>query len=312
MTLKNEIKLVSIIIPSFNEEGNIVALYDLIIEKLPNNFNYELIFIDDGSIDKTLEIIKSLALLDKRVKYLSFSRNFGHQYALKAGLDYCNGACAISMDSDLQHPPTIISEMLQLWESGYDVVYTIREDDKNLSIIKRLTSNIFYIILNKLSNVELKKGAADFRLTDRKVIEILKNDIKEYFLFIRGMIAWVGFNQIGLVYKPSLRYSGKTKYSISKMVRFAIDGITSFSNKPLRISMYLGFFLSFLSFFYAAYAIISSIFLNKNIEGWTSLILCILFIGGVQLIILGIIGEYLGKIFLEIKNRPKYIIKEKN
>jgi glycosyltransferase involved in cell wall biosynthesis len=249
MTFNKDNQLVSIVFPAYNEEGNITALYDLITKNLPDKYNYEFIFVDDGSTDKTLELIKSIALVDKRVNYLSFSRNFGHQYALKAGLDYCNGDCAISMDSDLQHPPTIISEMLQLWDSGYDVVYTIREDDKNISIIKRLTSNLFYVLLNKLSNVELKKGAADFRLTDRKVIEILKNDITEYFLFIRGMIAWVGFNQIGLVYQPSSRYSGKTKYSISKMIRFAIDGITSFSNKPLRISMYLGFLLSFISFF---------------------------------------------------------------
>jgi len=312
MTKTKDNQLVSIIFPAYNEEGNIIALYESTTKNLPDNYDFEFIFVDDGSTDKTLELIKSLALVDKRVKYLSFSRNFGHQYALKAGLDYCNGNCSISMDSDLQHPPKIMNEMLQLWESGYDVVYTIREDNNNVTFIKKITSKLFYTLLNKLSNVELKKGAADFRLVDRKVINILKNDIQEYFLFLRGMIAWVGFNQIGLVYQSSSRYSGKTKYSISKMVRFAIDGITSLSNKPLRISMYLGFLLSIFSFFYAAYAIISSLFLNKTIEGWTSLILCILFIGGVQLIILGIMGEYLGKMFLEIKNRPKYIIKEKN
>lgn len=305
-------KKISIITPCFNEEGNIQILYDTLCQHISDEYVFEFLFIDDGSTDNTMEKIKMLSLIDDRVRYISFSRNFGHQYAIKAGLDDCTGDCAICMDSDMQHPPELLWEMISLWEKGYDVVYTIRKEDKDLSIFKRGTSNFFYWLINSLSDVTIKKGAADFRLTDRKVIDVFKNDIKEYYLFIRGMISWVGFRQIGLEYEPAKRFSGETKYSFKKMLRFALEGITSFSNKPLRISIYIGFVFSFTAFLYGFYALVASQFMNKAIEGWTSIIISVLFIGGIQLVMMGIIGEYLGKMFIELKNRPKYIVKEKN
>lgn len=303
--------IISLVIPCYNEATNIKPLYfeiEKYIEKYPN---HEIIFVDDGSNDNSLEVIKSLSIADSNVKYLSLSRNFGHQNALKAGYDFSNGDCVISLDCDLQHPPQMIDMLVDKWKEGYEVVYTVRKDNSNLSFFKKITSKLFYKIINKLTKTEIKEGAADFRLLDKNVIKVIRK-FEESHLFLRGIIAWIGFKQISIEFYPNPRYSGNTKYSIRKMVTFAFTGITSFSIHPLKMSIYLGFIISFSAFAYGLFALIASIFTDKTMPGWTSVIVSVLFIGGIQLIILGILGEYIGKLFIENKKRPNYIIKEKN
>jgi dolichol-phosphate mannosyltransferase len=304
--------LISIVIPTFNEEGNIEVLYSQLKAVLLqlSITNFEIIYVNDGSSDDSLEKIKTLSLKDERVKFISFSRNFGHQNALKAGLDHAQGDAVISMDADLQHPPTLISEMIRLWQDGNEVVYSIRKDGKDLSLFKKTTSKLFYKLVNYLSDTKLEEGTADFRLLDKKVVKALRN-FNESNLFFRGIIPTLGFKQIGIPYLPQERFSGTTKYSFSKMLKFALTGITSSSAKPLYFSIYLGLFFAAIAFLYGIYAIYISIFTNDAVHGWTSLIASILFIGGLQLIMMGIVGVYLGKLFTQSKNRPNYIIDEK-
>ena len=223
-----------------------------------------------------------------------------------AGLNVASGDAVISMDADMQHPVSIIPKLIEEWEKGVDIVYTIRQD-KDLSFVKKITSSVFYKIINALSDVEIKKGTADFRLTDKKVVDELKK-MNELHIFYRGLIPWVGFSSIGIEYLAEDRANGTTKYTLKKMLNFALDGITSFSTKPLRISIFTGVIIAFLAFIYGIFAIYASVFTEHVISGWASTISVILFIGGIQLIILGIIGEYVGKMFMESKNRPNYII----
>ena len=260
---------------------------------------------------KVSVVIPSFNNLNKKINYLSFSRNFGHQSALRAGLDYSTGDCVISMDGDLQHPPELIPDLIEKWKEGYDIVYTLREDDKKTSFLKKFTAGIFYNLINSLSNISIPKGAADFRLLDRSVVDILKT-FKENTLFLRGLISWLGFRQYGIKYTPHERFSGKTKYSVKKMMMFAITGITSFSVKPLHLSTVIGVLLSITAFIYGFYALIIKFFSNEALPGWTSVLVSVLFIGGVQLIMMGIIGEYMGKLFIESKKRPNYILKDKS
>lgn len=303
---------ISIVIPTFNEEGNIEVLYSQLKDVLSqlSITNFEIIYVNDGSSDDSLEKIKALSQKDERVKFISFSRNFGHQNALKAGLDHAQGDAVISMDADLQHPPLLISEMIRLWQDGNQVVYSIRKDGKELSFFKKTTSKLFYKLVNYLSDTKLEEGTADFRLLDKKVVKALRN-YNESNLFFRGIIPTLGFKQIGIPYQPQERFSGTTKYSFSKMLKFALTGITSSSAKPLYFSIYLGLFFAAIAFLYGIYAIYISIFTNDAVHGWTSLIASILFIGGLQLIMMGIVGVYLGKLFTQSKNRPNYIIDEK-
>jgi len=305
--------LISIVIPTFNEEGNIEVLYSQLkdVLLLLSITNFEIIYVNDGSSDDSLEKIKTLSITDERVKFISFSRNFGHQNALKAGLDYAQGDAVISMDADLQHPPALIPEMIRLWQDGNQVVYSIRKDGKELSFLKKTTSKFFYKLINYLSDTKLEEGTADFRLLDKKVVKALKQ-YNESNLFFRGIIPTLGFKQIGIPYQPQKRFSGTTKYSFSKMLKFALTGITSSSAKPLYFSIYLGLFFAVIAFLYGIYAIYISLFTNDAVLGWTSLIASILFIGGLQLIMMGIVGVYLGKLFTQSKNRPNYIIDEKN
>jgi len=303
----------SIVIPTYNEEGNIALLYNQLKEVLnAEGINqFELIYVNDGSSDASLSVIKELSASDARVKFISFSRNFGHQHALKAGLDHATGDAVISMDADLQHPPTLIPEMLKKWKEGAQVVYTVREQEDGISWFKKKTSSVFYWLINKLSEYPIIDGAADFRLLDKKVVtEIRRYAEKE--LFFRGMISGIGFKQAPILFKPNKRHSGQTKYSFKKMATFAIAGITSSSAKPLYFSIYLGAFMAFLAFLYGIYAICIALFTNDAITGWTSIVASIVFIGGIQLFVMGIIGVYLGKIFKESKNRPHYIIDETN
>jgi dolichol-phosphate mannosyltransferase len=304
---------ISIVIPTYCEEGNIVELYEQLKRQLSKSeiHSFEIIFVNDGSKDNSLEKIKELAIRDERVKYIHFSRNFGHQNALRAGLDFAKGDAVISMDADLQHPPELIPTLIAFWRAGNKVVYTKRKDKNDLSFFKKLTSKMFYKLVNYLSETKLEEGTTDFRLLDRSVVEALKN-FNENNLFYRGIIPGLGFRQHGIDYIPNERFSGNTKYTFSKMVRFALTGITSSSAKPLYFSIYLGAFLALCSFFYALYAIYVSIFTTEAVAGWTSTIASILFIGGIQLMMLGIVGIYLGKLFSESKKRPNYIIEESN
>jgi len=304
-------KLVSIIVPVHNEKENIFLLaraIKRIFAGLP--YRYNLLFVDDGSSDVTLHEIKKLAVQDDNIRYISFSRNFGHQAALKAGIDKADGDCIISMDGDLQHPPHLIPQLLEKWQQGYDVVYTIRKEDKKLPFVKRITSNLFYNLLNRISDIKLEKGTADFRLISRAVADELRN-LQEYEPFFRGLVKWAGFKQVGVEYEAEQRKAGVTKYTSKKMIRFALQGITSFSIRPLYAAAYMGFGFAALSTLYIPYALYSYFF-GYTISGWTSVIVTIVFFGGLQLMILGIIGIYLGKLFMQNKNRPVYIVKESN
>lgn len=300
----------SLVIPTFNEEGNVQLLYEqikVVLDQLHID-SYEVIFIDDGSSDASLIRIEELRAKDPNVHFLQFSRNFGHQHALKAGLDHARGAAVISLDADLQHPPALIAEMVGHWRSGAEVVYTRRQDKQNIGFFKKLSAKAFYWLANKLSEVPIEEGTADFRLLDRKVVSAIKS-FKESHLFLRGLIPTLGFKQVAIDYEPAARFSGKSKYSFAKMLHFAINGITSSSAKPLYFSIYLGLFFAFLAFVYGCYAIYIAVFTNAAITGWTSLIASVLFIGGIQMILIGIVGIYLGKLFVQSKQRPTYIIK---
>jgi polyisoprenyl-phosphate glycosyltransferase len=304
-------KKIAIIIPVYNEVSNVALIIDAIKNAIkPLQYNYNIIFVDDGSSDDSLVFLKQIALNNKEVNYISFSRNFGHQNALKAGLDMSNADAVISMDGDMQHPPALIPQLVSLWEAGNDVVYTIRKDEKEMPFVKRKTSNLFYTILNRLSSIEIENGTADFRLLDRKVVNVLR-DIKEDDLFWRGMVKWLGFKQTSIEYVPAQRANGVSKYNLKKMMELALKGITSFSTKPLTIAIYLGFICSFVSLLYLPYAV-WSYFYGHAISGWASVIVTIAFFGGIQLMILGIIGMYLGKLFMQSKQRPHYIINETN
>lgn len=304
-------KLVSIVVPSFNEEGNVETLalrLTVIFKTLP--YQYEIIFIDDGSSDHTLDRLKSLASLGDEFFYLELSRNFGHQNALKAGYDHASGDCVICMDSDLQHPPELIPQFLEKWEEGYDVVYTTREYADEATFFKRKTSDVYYRILNSLSDTKLEKGTADFRLIDRKVVNVL-TQLPENGLFMRGLIRWLGFRQFAINYVCDPRFSGKSKYTFKRMLNFAVEGITAFSVRPLNIAIGIGLFFSVTAILYVPYILISY-FSGHVVSGWASLLATIAFFGGMQLMVLGIIGMYLGKLFMQAKQRPNYIVRSSN
>ncbi len=301
---------VSVVVPAYNEQANIAPLIDKLCAVLGKYPDYDILFVDDGSTDGTLAALESAAAGDARIKYLSFSRNFGHQMALKAGLDYAEGDCVISMDADMQHPPEMIDAMIEKWQAGYEVVYTVRAEPKKLSLFKRTSSHLFYGLMSTLAKTKIEKGAADFRLLDRGVVNVLR-EVRESALFLRGMVSWVGFKQCALQYEQGERLAGQTKYSLRRMVSFALDGITSFSVKPLRLATFLGLTISGAAFIYGVYAVAMFIFTDRVVSGWTSVLGGLMFIGGLQLLMLGIFGEYLGKLFIESKKRPTYIVRTK-
>lgn len=304
-------KKLNIILPAHNEHQNIIPIYKEIVLALSNcKYAYEILFVDDGSTDDTLSQIKNLANTDNKVKFIELSRNFGHQNALKAGLDATNADIIIMMDCDLQHPPHLINELLRNYELGYDIVRTHRVDHVSTTYLKAKTSNIFYSILNKLSDIKLEQGSADFRLISGSAIKHLKS-FNEFDLFYRGLIKWMGYNQISIEYKAEQRYSGETKYTYNKMISFGIKGFTSFSTKPLYFAAYLGFIFASMSLLYIPY-IIYTFYMGTEVHGWASVIATVAFFGGINLMILGIIGVYLSKLFSQSKNRPHYIIKESN
>jgi len=304
-------KKISVIVPCFNEEEGLSTFNQTLIQYLPENYLYEIIYVNDGSRDHTFQVILSLTKENPLIKYISFSRNFGHQNALKAGYDFASGDCAISLDADLQHPPAVIPELIAKWEEGFEVVNTIRNDHESISIPKKISSRIFYQIMRKLSDVNIENGMADFRLIDKKVLKQLKL-FPENFLFFRGIILWMGFRQTNIQFTANERFAGTTKYTFKKMLKFATTGVTAFSVKPLKLSIYLGSVIAFLAFLYGMYAAYIHVFTDRAITGWTSVIISVLFVGGINLLMLGIIGEYLGKLFIENKRRPNYLISETN
>ena len=304
-------KKISVIVPCFNEEEGLSTFNQTLIQYLPENYLYEIIYVNDGSCDHTFQVILSLAKENPLIKYISFSRNFGHQNALKAGYDFASGDCAVSLDADLQHPPAVIPELIAKWEEGFEVVNTIRNDHESISIPKKISSRIFYQIMRKLSDVNIENGMADFRLIDKKVLKQLKL-FSENFLFFRGIIPWMGFRQTNIQFTANERFAGTTKYTFKKMLKFATTGVTAFSVKPLKLSIYLGSVIAFLAFLYGVYAAYIHIFTDRAITGWTSVIISVLFVGGINLLMLGIIGEYLGKLFIENKRRPNYLISDTN
>lgn len=306
-------KKISIILCCYNESVNIPIIYEAIlsnIQLLEIKYDFEIIFINDGSSDSTEEAIEKICQINPAVFYVEFSRNFGHQNALKAGLDYSSGDCVISMDSDMQHPPHIIFQFLEKWEEGYDIVYTRRMVDGSLPFMKRLTSDLFYKFLNLLAEIKLEAGTADFRLMSRSAVNVIAG-IKGQDLFIRGLVKWIGFKQYGIDYMPAKRLNGKSKYNIKKMVRLGTQGILSFSTKPLNIALYIGFIVAVLSLLCMPYAFFSYFFTDRE-NGWASLICVVSFLGGLQLFILGIIGLYLGRVFNQVKSYPAYIVKRTN
>jgi glycosyltransferase involved in cell wall biosynthesis len=302
---------ISVVAPAYNEELNIEILLEKLSETLKNYPSYEIIVVDDGSTDNSLEILRKKAEQNPNVKYLSFSRNFGHQVALRAGLEHAIGHCIICIDADMQHPMELIPQMIDKWLEGYEVVYTVRKDTKQESFFKRKTSSLFYKLIQLISDIDLNKGSADFKLIDKKVLSELKK-FKETNLFLRGIIAWIGFRQFALSYTPNPRQSGESKYSFKKMFLFAITGITAFTNKPLYISIFIGFVMFLIACGIGVHVIYIRYFTNEAVLGWASIIGTIILIGSIQLIIIGIIGIYLGKMFEEVKNRPHYITKESN
>lgn len=306
----SSVKKVTVVVPAYNEEENIKVLVPQILATIPETYTKEVIIVNDGSSDETLENCKRLAGDFEEVRYLSFSRNFGHQSALKAGLDHATGDAVISMDADMQHPPEVIPRLLQEWENGYEVVITLRKDEGSISLFKRWTSGFFYSLMNRLSEIDIQKGSADFRLLDKKVVAVLKT-IQDQNLFLRGLVPWMGFKHTSIEFEAPERFSGESKYSFLKMLSFAISGITSFSIKPLRMVALFGAVISMLSFIYGLYAIVIFFIDERAISGWASMVTSVVFIGGLQLLMLGVIGEYIGKMFMQLKNRPFYIIAEK-
>lgn len=305
-------KELSIIVPIFNEQEIIPELFDRLKKAaIQITEDFELIFVNDGSKDKSLDALKKLTQLDKRAYFINFSRNFGHQIAVTAGLDICVGKAIVVIDGDLQDPPEIIPEMYKKYKEGFDVVYAKRRKRKGESILKKVTAKLFYRTLKKITSVDIPVDVGDFRLVDRKVVDYLKK-MPEQNKFLRGQIAWLGFNQTEVKFDRDERRFGKTGYSFNQMLHFAMDGITSFSDKPLLFVSRMGILISFFSFLIIIYALYSHFILGETITGWTSQIISATFLGGVQLIAVGVIGEYIGRINKNTLNRPLYIVQDTN
>jgi glycosyltransferase involved in cell wall biosynthesis len=306
-------KLISIVVPVYFEEELIEEFYSrmqAVMNGLKSRFNTELIFINDGSKDRSLEILIGLTRKDSRVRILDLSRNFGHQRAITAGIDYADGDAVVIIDSDLQDPPEVIPEMIAKWQEGFDVVGGTRQKRKGETFFKLVTARLFYRILNSLSEIPLPLDTGDFRLMDRKVVRVLRT-MKEEGRYVRGLIVWAGFKQSSVLYERDARFAGETKYSFKKMLGLALDAITSFSEKPLMLAMQLGLAITACSFLGMTYLLLSRILRPESVvAGWTSLLVAILFVGGVQILGVGILGVYVGRIYRESRDRPLYIVQE--
>ena len=302
----------SVIVSMYDEEDSLDSFFKVIsacLEKL-KGYSYEIVCIDDGSTDKTYDLLKGYAKKDKRIKIIKFSRNFGKEYGMMAGLKFCQGQAAIPIDVDLQDPPELISEFVKKWEEGYDMVYGIRSDRDSDTFFKRWTAKLFYKIYNLMTRSPIPYNAGDYRLIDRKVINAILS-LKERNIFMKGIFGWTGFKTIGIKYKRQKRFAGTSKWNYWKLWNFALDGITASTTFPLRIWSYLGSVLSVMGIMYAIYIIWRTIVYGVDVPGYASLMVFILILGGVQMIILGILGEYIGRIFVEVKNRPLYIVEDK-
>ncbi|HXV43805.1 MAG TPA: glycosyltransferase family 2 protein [Anaerolineae bacterium] len=300
----------SIVAPCYNEEGNLPELHRRIKEVMDQTGEpWELVLINDGSADRTRELMHELHTLDPRVHYIDFARNFGHQVAVTAGMDYAQGEAIILIDADLQDPPELILEMIQKWREGYKVVYAVRSERKGETWFKLFTAKLFYRLIYRITDVNIPMDTGDFRLMDRQVVDTMKQ-MRERHRFIRGMTSWVGFSQTGVYYVREERFAGETNYPLRKMLKFASDAITSFSYVPLQLATFLGFTVAGLSTLGMLGVILARLFGNQAFFGQATTLVMVLFLGGVQLICLGIIGEYLGRIYDEVKERPLYVVNE--
>ncbi|MCX7748581.1 MAG: glycosyltransferase family 2 protein [Clostridia bacterium] len=302
--------VISIVVAAYNEEEVILESYKR-LKKVMDSINepYEIIFVNDGSRDKTAVILNEMCVMDKNCKLIDFSRNFGQQVAITAGMDHSEGDAIVVIDADLQDPPEVIPKMIEKWREGYDVVYGKRAERKGESVFKKITAAVFYRFLRKMTDVEIPVDTGDFRLIDRKVCDALKS-INEKNRYVRGLISWLGFRQTGVEFVRDKRFAGETKYPLKRMIKFAFDAITSFSYKPLKLATYLGTTVSVLSFLYLLVVLYQRIFTNQVQPGWASTLAVNLVFNGIVLIILGVIGEYIGRIYDEAKGRPLYIIRQ--
>ena len=306
-------KKISIVIPAYNEEDSIPFLYERLDKLMDsmNNYEFEVLFINDGSKDKTLELIKDLRNKDERINYLDFSRNFGQETAMIAGLDYATGDCVILMDADLQDPPELIPELVKHWEEGYDDVYAKRKNRKGETWLKKFTAKAYYKVLQSITKVEIQRDTGNFRLLDRRCVNAVKK-LRESQRCAKSIFSWIGYKKKEVLFDRDPRIAGKTKWNYKRLVDLAIDGITSFTTTPLRISTYIAIPTFIVLFIYFIYVIIKCIVLNVAIQAFQAIILLILFFSGIQILLFGIVGEYLGRIFNETKNRPLYLVNEYN
>jgi glycosyltransferase involved in cell wall biosynthesis len=300
-------------IPAYNEEDVLEQLYEkltFVIEAIPN-YDFELLFVNDGSKDRTLEIIKEMRETDHRISYVDLSRNFGKEIGMMAGFDYAKGDAVIIIDADLQDPPELIPEMIKYWEQGYDDVFAKRRSRAGETWMKKWTAKTFYRVLQKITKIPVQENTGDFRLLDRRCIEALRT-LRETQRYTKGMFSWIGYNKKEILFDRNPRAAGETKWNYKKLMDLAIEGITSFTTAPLRLSTYFGFTISLCAFIYMMFIIAKTLVIGEMVQGYPSLMTVMLFLGGIQLISLGIIGEYLGKIFIETKHRPLYFVDEYN
>ena len=304
-------KKISILVPCHNEQENIEKLYDALVESIAkiNGYQWEIVFVDDGSFDDTLSRIKQLRERDERVCFISLSRNFGKENAMLAGFDHITGDCVIIMDADLQHPPHLMAEMIKEWESGYDDVYAERLNRGKESWLRKKLSMLYYRLLQRMAKVDVLPNVGDFRLLDRKCIDSLKK-LRETQRYTKGLYCWIGFKKKKISFQQADREKGKSSFSYHRLFNLAIEGITSYTTAPLRISTVVGIVVSLVAFIYMCYVLVKTILYGEPVQGYPTLVILILFLGGVQLLSLGIIGEYLGRVFHETKNRPVYLISE--
>jgi len=308
--MSNDSIFISIVVPMFNEEANIEALYTRLVKVLEGlNKSFEVICVNDGSRDNTLELLKGLNKRDARFKTVNLSRNFGKEIALSAGLDFTSGEVVVPIDADLQDPPEMIVDMLAKWQEGYDVVYAVRTEREGETWFKKWTAAMFYRVIGRMSPIEIPANTGDFRLMSRQAVDALKG-LRETHRFMKGLFSWVGFNSTGIEYKRDARNAGKTKWNYKKLTDLAIEGITSFSYIPLKWSMYLGVFTASAAILYGIYFTIRTLIFGNPVPGYPSLMVIMLFLGGIQLMTIGIIGEYIGRIYTESKNRPLYLVRD--
>ncbi|MDF2571427.1 MAG: glycosyl transferase family 2 [Sporomusa sp.] len=302
-------KYISIVVPVYNEQENVSVFYQEVCKHMESNdYPFELIFVDDGSTDETVLILDKLTQQDTRVRAIILARNFGHQLALSCGLDHARGDAVITMDGDMQHPPEMLPLLINRWEQGFEVVQTIRKDTQGVSWFKRFTSRMFYRTINSVSNINMAEGGSDFRLLDRKAVDTFRS-FKEKARFIRGIIGAMGYRQTKIEFVAPQRFAGESKFSLKKMLNFALDGITAYSRLPLRLAFYMGLLSGLLSLFLTIDVIYTKLFTADAVPGWATIAASVLLLGGLQLVGLGIIGEYIGRIFEEVKERPLYWVR---